>query len=207
MVQTVEYHNLKFPYRQEERSLTHLIKTSSFKKGDIIPQTANNLWIIKKGVVKTLTWNEAGKRITLGYWTEGDVIGIPLSTIEPYEVQCLDQVEADRIPWEKGNYFFKEISHCVRQTEELLRIVRIDKMYQRLLHLLLWLGRKFGDRVWQGILINLRLTHQELADLIGSTRVTVTRLLNQLEQEKIIVRSRRFAIVITNSNLLNTNWF
>ena len=69
-------------------------------------------------------------------------------------------------------------------------------MYQRLTKLLVWLAQKFGTQVLQGVLINLRLTHQELADMIGSTRVTVTRLLNQLDKEKIIVRPCRFSIIV-----------
>lgn len=69
-------------------------------------------------------------------------------------------------------------------------------MYERLTKLLIWLAQKFGSKVSQGILIELRLTHHELADMIGSTRVTVTRLLNQLDKEKIIVRPCRFSIII-----------
>lgn len=171
-------------------------KHHKFDKRDIIPQTNNSLWLIKKGVVRTLTWNEIGKTIILGYWGEGDIVGLPLSKVDPYQAQCLNVVEAICLPWEKCSYLFKEISHCVGQTDELLRIVRTEKMYERLTKLLIWLAQKFGSKVSQGILIELRLTHHELADMIGSTRVTVTRLLNQLDKEKIIVRPCRFSIII-----------
>ena len=171
-------------------------KHHKFDKGDIIPQTNNSLWLIKKGVVRTLTWNETGKTIILGYWGEGDLVGLPLSKVDPYQAQCLNVVEAICIPWEKCSYLFKEISHCVGQTDELLRIIRTEKMYERLTKLLIWLARKFGSQVSQGILIELRLTHHELADMIGSTRVTVTRLLNQLDKEKIIMRPCRFSIIV-----------
>jgi hypothetical protein len=46
-----------------------------------------------------------------------------------------------------------------------------------LLHLLLWLGKKFGREVQQGQLLDIRLTHQDLAELLGTTRVTITRIL------------------------------
>jgi CRP-like cAMP-binding protein len=61
---------------------------------------------------------------------------------------------------------------------------------------LAWLGDKFGRQVKQGKLIELPLTHQELADIMGTTRVTVTRLINQLEQEGIISRPRRHIIIV-----------
>lgn len=177
-------------------------KHQEFDKGDIIPQTNQRLWLLKKGVVKTLTWSETGKTITLGYWGKGDVVGLPLSRLATYEVQCLNTVEAICLPWEKCSYLFKEITNCVRQTDELLRIVRTEKMYERLSKLLVWLAQKFGSEVSQGIAIDLRLTHHELADLIGSTRVTVTRLLDRLDKEKIIDRPCRFSIVIRDFDLL-----
>lgn len=180
----------------------HDLKHRQFDRGDIIPQTNHSLWLLKKGAVKTLTWNETGKTIILGYWGEGDIVGLPLSKVATYEVECLNTVEAICLPGEKCSYLFREITHCVRQTDELLRIVRTEKMSDRLSKLLVWLAQKFGSQVSQGIAIDLRLTHHELADLIGSTRVTVTRLLNQLDREKIIVRPCRFSIIIKDFDLL-----
>jgi CRP-like cAMP-binding protein len=45
-------------------------------------------------------------------------------------------------------------------------------------------------------LIQLRLTHQELAETIGTTRVTVTRLMQSLEQQGSLCYSRRQQIVL-----------
>ncbi len=72
----------------------------------------------------------------------------------------------------------------VQQTEELLCIVRSSSTHDRLLQLLIWLARKFARKVEQGHLIDLRLTHQDISEIIGTTRVTVTRLLSA-------VRARR----------------
>lgn len=55
----------------------------------------------------------------------------------------------------------------------------------------MWLAQKFGREVEQGQLIDLRLTHTDIAEVIGGTRVTVTRLLSQFEQDGIINRPRR----------------
>lgn len=179
-------------------SIDSSTRAIAFDKGAVITQTPATFWLITKGAVKTLTWDETGKVITLGYWGAGDVIGLPFSAVDPYEVQCLSNVEARSVPDCHSSQYAKEITFCLRQTDELLRILRIERMYYRLYQLLLWLGNKFGDRVAEGILINIRLTHQELADLIGSTRVTVTRLLNQLETEQKILRPGRFNIILQN---------
>ncbi len=70
-----------------------------------------------------------------------------------------------------------------QRTEELLYFLQIRCTQTRLRHILYWLAQRFGRSIESGILLPLRLTHQEMADLIGSTRVTVTRLMNQLEKQ------------------------
>lgn len=56
---------------------------------------------------------------------------------------------------------------------------------------------QFGQTVPQGKLLNFHLTHQDISETIGLTRVTVTRLINRLEQEGRIVRSHRNFILTT----------
>lgn len=204
MFATTRNQNLISPYRKEHKDVYSRLRIITFSKGQFIPQTADKLWLLKKGAVKTLTGSEVGKTTILGYWGEGDVVGSSLSKVNTYKVQCLNTVEAISVPLEQGSFLFKEISHCIQQTDELLRIIRTEKMHSRLSSLLIWFASKFGSQVLQGTLINIRLTHQELAEIMGATRVTVTRLLNQLEQEEMITRPRRFAIIIKNSGLLES---
>ena len=170
----------------------------AFNRGAIIPQNPSSFWYISSGAVKTVTWDLEGKVTALGYWGAGDVVGLHFSNVEPYEVQCLSPVATKLIPRQYSQDYVTEITRCLRQTDEMLRIVRIERMYHRLWQLLLWLSKKFRAQVPQGIAIDLRITHQELANLIGSTRVTVTRLLNQLETEQKILRPGRCKIIIKN---------
>jgi CRP-like cAMP-binding protein len=151
---------------------------------------------LRQGVVKTLTWHEEGTAVTLGYWGTGDVVGQPLSQIHPYQIECLTGVEAACIPSHQWNWLSDAVRHYVQQTEELLYIIRSERTQQRLLKILIWLAQKFGRKVQQGQLIELRLTHQELAEVTGATRVTVTRLLNQFEKEGIISRTHRHTIIL-----------
>ena len=129
----------------------------------------------------------------------GDVTLIERIVRTLNEAECINQVTGRLIRDRYYSYFVREITHCLRQTDELLRVVRIERMYHRLWQLLLWLSKKFGTETHQGNLIDIRLTHQELADLLGSTRVTVTRLLNQMETEQKILRPGRFTIVLKTS--------
>lgn len=56
---------------------------------------------------------------------------------------------------------------------------------------LIWLGQKFGRDVEAGRLIDLGVTHQEIAEAINTTRVSVTRILQQLETEGMLRRYQR----------------
>jgi CRP-like cAMP-binding protein len=169
-----------------------------FSPNDTIPLIDNYFWLIRHGITKTLTWDEEGKITILGYWGSGDALGQPLSRINPYEIRCLTYVEASCISKNQLGILAEPILRHIRQMEELFCILRCEPMQQRILQVLTFLGNKFGHPVDRGQLIDLRLTHQELADLIGATRVTVTRILSQLEREELICRPRRHLIVIRN---------
>lgn len=168
----------------------------TFEPSETIPMQSNMFWLLKQGIVKTCTWNEEGSVITLGYWGEKDVVGQPLSLVYPYQIECLTQVKAFGVPLNQGHNLAESIRRHIQQTEELLYIVRSDRMYQRLRKILIWLAQKFGKEIEVGQLIQLRLTHQDLAETIGTTRVTVTKLINQLEREGIISRPERNSIVL-----------
>jgi CRP-like cAMP-binding protein len=70
-----------------------------------------------------------------------------------------------------------------------------------LLRLLSWLAQKFGQEVKTGQLIDLRMTHQDLADMLGSTRVTITRTLSQLEQQGLIERLSLHQIILREEDM------
>ena len=168
----------------------------TFNRLEVISLQPNILLRIERGTVRTLTWNQEGTTVTLGYWSAGDVVGQPLCGVQPYQMQCLTSVEASYIPSHEWGQALDAIFRHTQQAEELFCIVRQERIQLRLLQLLIWLARKFGCAVEQGQLIELRLTHQDIAEAIGSTRVTVTRLLKQFEQEGIIHRSRRHFILL-----------
>jgi len=172
------------------------LKQFPFSRNDLLPMQPGALWRLESGVVRSVTWSEEGTVVTLGYWATGDVLGQPLTRIQPYQLECLTGVEATLIPAHSWHLVLDAIMAHAQQSEELLDIVRCERVYRRLSQLLLWLARKFGRAVPAGQAIDLRLTHQEIAELIGSTRVTVTRLLKDLEAEGKILRRQRHSIVL-----------
>ena len=79
--------------------------------------------------------------------------------------------------------------------EELLSIVHRKPVSLRLWQFLIWLGEKFGRDVDLGKLIDIAVTHQEIAEVINTTRVSVTRMLQQYEEEGLLTRRQRRIIL------------
>lgn len=159
-----------------------------FKSRSTLPLKPNSLWKIETGVVKTLTWLEDGTTVTLGLWGPGDIVGKALSQVEPYQIECLTAVEVTILPVSEWHPVSSVLLARIQQAEELMVIRRYKKTDIMLVKLLTWLGKRFGREIEQGRLIDLRLTHQDLAEILGTTRVTVTRTLGQLEQQDFIER-------------------
>lgn len=169
---------------------------STFARRSLLPLRYDALWKIETGVVRTSTLLEDGTSVTLGLWGPGDVVGRVLSKAEPYQIECLTPVEVTlltRSSWHKATEAM--ILH-IQRSGELIEILHCRQTEFALLQLLGWLAKRFGQEVEQGQMIDLRLTHEDIATIIGSTRVTVTRLLNSFEKQGIIQRMQRCFIVL-----------
>ena len=172
------------------------LQHKTFVSGEMITLIPDSYLMLKQGVVKSSTWTEEGIPITLGYWGINDLIGQPMPFIQPYKVKCITAVEAWNVPLSQADKITCFIQHHVQQMEKILYILRSDKIYQRLRGILVWLSNKFGRPVDTGHAINLRLTHQDLAELVGATRATVTKLINQLELEGFLSRPQRNTFIV-----------
>jgi len=176
-------------------SLSEQISVKIFARKEIIPLRNEVLWRIDRGAVRTLTWAEDGTYITLGYWGPGDLIGSPLCKINPYQIECITSVEVGIIPSYIWHQYIESLFFHIQQSEELLSIVHLKPISLRLWKFLLWLSEKFGRNVDQDKVIDLNITHQEIAEVLNTTRVTITRLLQQFEEEGLLLRYKRRIIL------------
>ena len=170
----------------------------NFKRRSILPLNPETIWLIDSGVVRTLTWFEDGSCATLGLWGEGDLVGSALSASRAYEIECLTDVRAKVIPKAQWYLHTEAMILHIQKNEEFLKIVHCRQAEIAIMHLLNWLVKRFGSQVEQGELINLRLTHQEMAEMIGTTRVTMTRILNNFERQGLIQRQQHLLILMSD---------
>lgn len=105
-----------------------------------------------------------------------------IAQAHPYEAQCLTTVAAEYL----GNHRDlpnATVSAQLGQSHDLLRIAHCHQIETRLLLFVCWLAEKFGKPTTEGYQVDIKLTHQEIAESIGTTRVTVSRLLKVIERK------------------------
>ncbi|MBF2001892.1 MAG: global nitrogen regulator NtcA [Synechococcales cyanobacterium C42_A2020_086] len=163
---------------------------------------AERVYFLLRGAVKLSRVYEAGEEITVALLRENSVFGV-LSLITGqradrfYHAVAFTPVELLSIPIEQVEKALKEnpelsmimlqgLSSRILQTEMMIETLAHRDMGSRLVSFLLILCRDFGVPASDGITIDLKLSHQAIAEAIGSTRVTVTRLLGDLRQDKMI---------------------
>lgn len=88
-----------------------------------------------------------------------------------------------------------------QRLERRLRNLLFRSNRERLIGLLLELIEQYGRTVREGILIDIRLSHQELAGLIGVTRESVTLALGELQLEHLITTGRKRIVVLNPQKL------
>ncbi len=96
-----------------------------------------------------------------------------------------------------------------KRVERRLRSLLFRSNRDRLTHLLVELTEQYGNPTAEGIELSIRLSHQDLASIIGATRETVTTLLGEMQTEGLLrIRRQRLLILdlkkIAGSGVLPT---
>jgi hypothetical protein len=156
--------------------------------GETLP--CNVGWRIDEGYLRLSSWTDQAEMLVLGIWGPGDLVIPDLIGVKPIELLSLSPVlveEAHSSAEEKQEFLL----HQLRQTTRLLQLSRVRPVETRLYHLLLWLGERFGRISSRGVSLSLddmNLTHRQLAEIVGTTRVTVTKALTRFRQEGQLVK-------------------
>jgi len=159
------------------------------------------LYRIETGSLRIVTWDPQGEMMTLNICAVGDVVGMPLchgceSAGPDPEVECLTRVRLQEIPPESWGEEVVALCRYCQQVQELVCILQLRSVPERLRRLMIWLDRRFGRDTPSGRLLDIPLSHRQLAETLGTTRVTITRLLSRYHTQHKIRRAFRRLIVL-----------
>ncbi|APB32965.1 transcriptional regulator, Crp/Fnr family protein [Gloeomargarita lithophora Alchichica-D10] len=174
---------------------SHLELTGKLRQGrffprhELLPLEGDGLWQVGQGVVQLSTAQSNGDEVLVGLAGPGMPLGMPLTGLVSYQARALTDVyclwlslaELER-SGALAQVLLFQLMRRLRQTEALLAITAGQRRVEdRLRHLLLLLAQEVGEPVPTGVRLAVRLTHQSLANAIGTSRVTCTRLLGRFQ--------------------------
>lgn len=176
------------------------ITVKEFTKNEVIlheEDTNEYMYIILIGKVKAIQTTEEGKEIILAIHQSDEFFGeislIDGKTSSATVVAIEDSLVAII---SKKNFYSLIIGQAkvlqqllqilcsrLRESWRRIHILNFKDAQQRMRMLFMILSNDTGDRSPDGVLINVKLTHQEIADMAGLTRETVTRVLNKWKKK------------------------
>jgi CRP-like cAMP-binding protein len=168
----------------EKRSLVHL------PAGSRVPLLKKSVWLVVRGMVKLSAISVQGDELLLGLAGPNEPFGDPLSNVEVYEATtlcesdllCLTCDEIAASP-HLAMALLQGMGVRYRQSEAMLGLLGLRRIEDRVRGFLELLANDYGQPCDQGLRLNIKLTHQELASALSTTRVTVTRVLGNLKDE------------------------
>ena len=178
-----------------------------YEKGEAITLLKTGIWQVYRGVVQLSKIDVAGKEIILGWATPNHAFDNRSNSSVIYRAQALSDVylrcltpQYLKIYPQIITELIAKLSYRLLKTEQLLTIAAIKRVEERLWELLVMLKEEMGQPVLEGTRLSVRFTHQNLANAIGATRVTVTRVLGDFQTKEWIVFDRDRHIIIKRNN-------
>jgi len=187
-----------------------------YKKNETIFYEGDNgaeMFIVRSGQVKILTTSADGQEMILGVLLPGDFFGemslldnqprsaMAVATAKETELLIIRQEDFLKLVREKASLFKEVMSELCRRLraadEQIQDLVFVD-VKERLIKKLITLSAK-GTLKGDWTEIDLKLTHKDLADMIGSSRETVSRILQELFVTKNVLMDRqKIALKVQN---------
>ncbi len=185
---------------------------SVFPKNTLIqtPDIKNKgLFIVINGMFRLYKTNSVGKQYTVGILGAGSLYGeinmLSFGTNGNYmETLCettvcyIQQDQFEQLLNERPELAFKlleELSNRLLDRDEVLERLVLSDLRGKVLFFLTKLSKKFGIEENEYQKIDMPITHQELANMIGASRESVSLVLQELSNEGIIITGRKSIMV------------
>ena len=161
---------------------------------------ASSLYIVNSGVLKAVVPTSLGRDRIADLHGPGDVLGLAAieggthaETIQAVHDACLTPLDPQQALNDRRlrDYIFHSMDRQLRRSREAIDDAELP-VGARVTRTFLRLTERFGQGAdsSDGVKLPLALTHEDLASLTGSSRVTITRILGELRQEGALSGTR-----------------
>lgn len=193
-------------------ALAEVAVIQRYNKGNLIlmaEDEGNVLFVINKGKVKVSILSEDGREVILSILDDNDFFGemalldgkprsATVTAIEETEALLLHRADfldlLEKIP-QIAAKLLEELTGRLRKADKKIESLALSKVTGRVANTLLQLAEEFGMEVSEGIMVRNRPTHQQLANMAGTTRETVSRVMKRLEKNGYIISKGKNFII------------
>jgi CRP/FNR family transcriptional regulator len=192
----------------------YLTRESVKKKKEIFTEGDQPEWfyIVSKGKVKITKLSQEGKEIILELISPTDIFGgVAVLRNFPYPANAVAMEDSEILKISRKNLMrlvdrFPNLMYCIalqlgdrmKSSYDSLKNIALERVEARIAALLLKLANKVGEETKEGLLIDMRLTKQDVADMVGTTVETSIRTFSKFKKQgllsdtdgKIIIKDR-----------------
>ncbi len=204
----------------EFKSIEHIFLVRNYQRNQVVfleEEAGNYMYIVLSGKVKVTKSTANGKETILAIHRQGDFFGemaLLDGKTSPATVSAMEDCRIVSITSGDFHRFLMTNDKVVQQIIQVLcsRLRHVWGQIQSLNYStadarirggILQLSRKHGVADARGIIIDLKITHQELAEMVGTSRETVTRTLARLQKKGIITMDQRRIILLSPRALIS----
>lgn len=197
----------KMLIRKAGTTIQYPAKHTVFTAGDI----SDRVYLIESGWVNMYRLSAEGKKVSVGsIRNPGELMGLSEAilgmnrtcfacTIGKVSMVIVAKQDFEEL-MEQHSFLAIKVAKLLgarmREAEALNYELVCTQAPGRLALMLMRMGERMGEKTNNGTCLNLNITHEEIANMVGTSRQTVTSLLNTFKQEKSIVYEGRAIRVI-----------
>jgi CRP/FNR family transcriptional regulator, cyclic AMP receptor protein len=188
---------------QTARALGEIRRTSSYPAGAILfmeGEAARGVYIVCQGRVKLLTTNSDGKTLIFKIAKPGDILGlnpaisgtaheITAETLQPTQLAYISREDFVKFIKEHGDACLQVAQHLGRDCHsayEVIRSIGLSNSVEEKLARFLVEWSAGAPATSGGLRVKLALTHEEIAQLIGCSRESVSRSFSEFKRKRLV---------------------
>ena len=188
---------------EDIRSLARVATRRRYPKDAVIffeNEEGDSFFMIIEGRIKVTILGDDGREIILSVLGPGDFFGeMALLDNEPRSATVIAIEESELLSLQRSDFqgviadnrsitgaLIKVLTGRLRRANHQISTLALLDVYGRVARVILDMAREEGKRLKDGRISFRRATHQEIANRIGTTRETVTRMLKDLERQGLI---------------------
>ena len=180
----------------------YLASTTFRKKEEIFSEGDQPEWfyIVSSGKIKITKLSHEGKEIILELISPTDIFGgVAVLRNFPYPANAVAMEDTEVIKISRKNLMrlvdrFPNLMYCIalqlgdrmKSSYDSLKNIALERVEARIAALLLKLAGKVGTETKEGLVIDMRLTKQDVADMVGTTVETSIRTFSKFKKQGLL---------------------